>query len=138
MNRVKFNNPGNHIRPHKSLAMSGSPSKPGTNPDGRARREKSCAVVAFCHHILQKAKLPHRELQHAEIRLVVCINIYIKIMRKVKSEIRPQRNTVHTTTIILNRRGTTCIFKSYVESEPELLCELDGNILHILEGFERT
>lgn len=59
-------------------------------------------------------------------------------MRKVKSEIRPQRNAVHNITIILNRWGTTCIFKSYVESEPELLCELDGNLLCILEGFERT
>lgn len=40
--------------------MNGSPSKTQTNPVGRARLEKSYAVIAFCHHIFQKRNF-HRE-----------------------------------------------------------------------------
>lgn len=41
--------------------MNGSSSKAETNPVGRARREKSCAVIAFCHRIFQKQSF-HTEI----------------------------------------------------------------------------
>lgn len=51
---------------------------------------------------LSKMKLPQRKLW-AEIKLVVFINIYIRITRQMKFEMRPQRNIANSTNIILNR-----------------------------------
>lgn len=114
--------------------MSDYPSKTRVRQDVSARQQKSNALTAFCRHIFQHQKFPTKTVTCLKKKLVVCLYIYVEITREVKFGKRPCRNTVYNTNVISNR-WETGTFKSYVESQPELLCELDGNVLHSFWGL---